>query len=148
MREYSDSPPQEQSSPSKWHPPALVRVIVLLGAALLALGALLALFNPALLVGKGEPMNNAARVFAGYLASRNLSLATLLAVTLALRARKGLGSLITLTALIQFVDAAVDCYEQRWAIVPVVVVLGLAFLMGAGSTLGGPVWKIEVWRDS
>jgi hypothetical protein len=139
MREYSES---------KWHPPARVQVIALLGAALLALGACLALFNPALLVGKGDQMNSAARVFAGYLVSRNLSLAALLAGALILRARKALGSLIALTALIQFVDAAVDCYEGRWAIVPVVIVLGLGFLIAAGSTLGGPVWKIEVWRDT
>ena len=92
-------------------------------------------------------MNNAARVFAGYLASRNLSLAALLAGALALRARKALGSLIMLTALIQFIDAAVDCYEERWAIVPVVIVLGLGFLTGAGFALGRPVWRLEVWRD-
>jgi hypothetical protein len=148
VRKYSDRPRVEQSSLSNWRPPARVQVIAILGATLLALGAFLALLNPALLVGKGEQMNNAARVFAGYLVSRNLSLAALLAGALALRARKALGALITLTALIQFVDAAVDCYEQRWAIVPVVVVLGLAFLIGAGSTLGRSVWKIEVWRDS
>jgi hypothetical protein len=148
MREYSDYPPVEQSSPSNWHPVAWVQVTALLGAALLALGGFLALFNPVLLVGKGDHMNSAARVFAGYLVSRNLSLAALLVGALILRARKALGSLITLTALIQFVDAVVDFYEQRWAIVPVVVVIGLAFLIAARSTLGRPIWKIEAWRDS
>jgi hypothetical protein len=93
-------------------------------------------------------MNNAARVFAGYLFSRNFTLAALLASALALRARNALAALITLTALVQFVDAAVDCYEQRWAIVPAVIVLGIAFLIGAGSTLGRPAWKIATWRDS
>lgn len=148
MRQYSDRPPVEETLLSNWRPPTGVQVIALLGAALPVLGAFLAIFNPAMLVGKAEEMNNAARVFAGYFVSRNLSLAALLAGALALRARKALGSLLTLTALIQFVDAAVDCYEQRWAVVPVVVALGVAFLVGAGSTLGRPVWKTEVWRDS
>lgn len=146
MREYSDHPPVEESSLSNWHPPAWVQVIALLGAALLALGGFLAVFNPALLVGKGDEMNSAARVFAGYLVSRNLSLAALLAGALILRARRAFSSLMTLTALIQFVDAAVDCYEQRWAIVPVVVILGSAFLVAAGSTLGRAVWRIGAWR--
>jgi len=114
----------------------------------LALGAFLALLNPALLAGKGEQMNNAARIFAGYLISRNLSLTARLAGARALRAGKVLGDFLTLTALIQFVDAAVDCSEQRWAVVTVMVLLGLAFLTGAGSALGRSVWKIAPWRDS
>jgi hypothetical protein len=109
----------------------------------LALGAFFALFDPALLVGQGEQMNTAARVFAGYLFSRNVAVAALLAGTLAFRARKALGALLALTALIQFLDGAVDCYEQRWAIVPVVVVLGLAFLSAVGTTLGRSMWGIK-----
>ncbi len=149
MRDSSDlaRPPVKQASPPSWYPRAHVKVIVLFGAVLLAFGAYVALFNPMLLIGKGEQMNNSARVFAGYLFSRNLALAVLLAGALALRARRVLGGLVALTALIQFIDAAVDCYEQRWAIVPVVVLLGVAFLIGAGSILERPVWKIDAWRD-
>lgn len=92
-------------------------------------------------------MNNAARIFAGYLISRNLSLTARLAGARALRAGKVLGDFLTLTALIQFVDAAVDCSEQRWAVVTVMVLLGLAFLTGPGSALGRSVWKIAPGRD-
>ena len=136
-----------QASLSTWNPRAYVKIIVLFGAVLLAFGAFLAIFNPALLVGRDEQMNNSARVFAGYLFSRNFALAVLLAGALALRARRVLGGFVTLTALIQFVDAAVDCYEQRWAVVPIVVLLGVAFLTAAGSILGQPVWNMNAWRD-
>ncbi len=140
-------PEGKQASRSTWYPRAHVKVIVLFGVVLLAFGAFLALFKPMLIVGKGEQMNNSARVFAGYLFSRNSALAALLAGAFALRARTLLAGFVALTALIQFVDAAVDCYEQRWAIVPIVVLLGVAFLFAAGSILGRPVWNLKAWRD-
>ena len=148
LRQHPESSPAERLPSSDWHPPVRVKAIAILAAVLLTAGASLALFDPTMLVGKGAQMNPAARVFAGYLFSRNLAVAALMAGALALRARKALGTLLTLTALIQFGDAAMDCYEQRWSIVPVVVFLGLAFLIGAGSALGHSAWKINNWRDS
>ena len=113
----------------------------------MSLGAFLALFHPAMLAGQGEPLNNAARIFAGYLFSRNLAIAALLAGSLFMRARRALSALTLLAAVVQFLDAAVDCREQRWGVVPGIVVLGVAFLIASGRTLGAPVWKIESWRD-
>jgi hypothetical protein len=123
-----------------------VRVIVLLGAFLMTIGALLALFDPSMLVGKGQEINGAARIFAGYLFSRNLAIAALLVCALLMRAQRALGTLMLLTAAIQLVDAVLDSYEQRWTIVPGVVVLAVAFLIAAGEVSGGPVWKMKFWR--
>ena len=100
-----------------------------------------------MLVGNGEEMNAAARIFAGYLFSRNLAIAALLVGALIAGARKALGTLMLLTAAVQLIDGVVDSYEQRWMIVPGVVVLGCLFAMAAGGVVGSPVWKTKFWRS-
>lgn len=144
----SDVRPLEQASiVAKPSLPVWIRMIVLLGALLMTIGALLPLFDPSMLTGKGQEINGAARIFAGYLFSRNLAVAALLVCALIMGARKALGTLMLLTAAIQLVDAVVDSYEQRWTIVPGVVVLGVTFLIAAGGTLGSPAWKMKFWRS-
>ena len=113
----------------------------------MSLGALIALVSPEMLVGKGDEINGAARVYAGYLVSRNLATAALLLGALSIRARGALGTLMVLTAVMQIFDAGVDCFEERWAVVPGVLVLGIAFLIGAARTVGKPLWKTESWRE-
>jgi hypothetical protein len=110
-------------------------------------GAIIALVNPAMLVSPQDAINGAVRIYAGYLASRNLGLAILLLLTLVLRARVALHSVMTLAALIQFLDAVMDAVEGRWVIVPGVVVLGVVFLLGSARISGHPFWKIEAWRQ-
>ncbi len=122
-------------------------VIVIIGAFLLILGAIVALVQPAMLVGAGEEINGAVRVYAGYLVSRNLAIAAMLLGTLAVRARAALSHVMVLTAAVQIFDAGIDCFERRWTLVPGIIVLGILFFVGAGRTLGKPLWKVDSWRD-
>ena len=98
--------------------------------AVVILGALLAVLRPAQLLAPGEVVTGAVRVYAGYLFSRNLALGVLLVVMLRLRARGALRGLMVLYASVQFLDAIMDAVEGRWAILPVVVVLGVLFAVG------------------
>jgi hypothetical protein len=38
-----------------------------------------------------------------------------------------------------------DVAEGRWTIVPVVLVIGVAFLIGAARLSDYPFWKLEAW---
>src|SRR5579859_6273943 len=87
--------------------------IVVLGAILLAAGAAIAFINPVMLVSPHDQITDAVRAYAGYFSARNLALAIVLLVALALRARKMLGSLMLLTGVIQLADATIDCFEGR-----------------------------------
>ncbi len=112
----------------------------------MAAGGIIALLNPAMLVSPNDSINNAVHVYAGYLASRNLCLAAMLLVLLAMRSTRALGNLVLLTAFIQLVDAAIDCAEGRWPIVPGVLVLDLFFFLAAAKLSGYPFWRVEAWR--
>ena len=120
--------------------------VVVLGAALMAMGALIALVHPAMLVLPGDAMNGAVRIYAGYLFSRNLTLAVFLLLALGLRFRGMLNTLLLLTAWIQVLDAGVDSWEGRWMIVPGVLVLGGMFLAASARLSGAPFWRVEAWR--
>ncbi|HZD49748.1 MAG TPA: hypothetical protein VE178_13485, partial [Silvibacterium sp.] len=109
--------------------PWWISAIVLLGTLLIATGALLALVHPAMLVSPHDEINEAVHIYAGYLAARNGALAIMLLALLSLRARRALGNLMVLIALIQVLDAVMDCFEGRWMIVPGVLVFGLLFLI-------------------
>jgi hypothetical protein len=128
-------------APLPWWLTATVAV----GALLMAAGGAIALAKPAMLVSPADPINEAVRVYAGYLVSRNLALAGLLLVALFMPARRMLSGLMVLTAIIQLLDAGVDAVEGRWAIVPGVLVFGIVFFIGASRLSGGSVWK--AWRD-
>ena len=132
---------RETSAPPKW-----IALIVIPGALLLAAGAIIALVNPAMLAS-GE-INGAVHVYAGYLVARNLAIALLLIVTLSIGARRPLGTLMVLTAIIQVLDAVMDGVEGRWSLIPVVLVFAVAFLFGAARTTGYPFWKLAAWRDA
>ena len=122
-----------------------VRAVVILGAFLMGAGAILALGDPAMLVGRASEMNSAAQVFAGYFAARNLALALLLLVLAILRANRALGHILALTGLIQIVDCILDCAEGRWTIAPGVLVLGALFLLAASSLCRQPFWRRQAW---
>ncbi|MGA2164585.1 MAG: Mur ligase family protein [Solirubrobacteraceae bacterium] len=91
----------------------------------------LAVLRPAQLLAPGEVVTGAVRVYAGYLFSRNLALGLLLLVMLRLRAWGAMRGLMVVYASVQFLDAIMDAVERRWAIIPVVVVLGALFVLGA-----------------
>jgi hypothetical protein len=127
--------------------PLWVCIVVVLGALLMAMGAGIALVHPAILVSPHDEINGAVRVYAGYLVSRNFALAVLLLVSVCLRARGMLYSLVLLTACIQILDAAVDCWEGRWAVVPGVLVFGVLFFAASARLSGCPFWRTEAWKQ-
>jgi len=128
--------------------PWWLQAIVLLGALLMATGALIALLNPAMLVSPQDEINAAVHIYAGYLFSRNAALAILLVASMLFRSKGTLNILILLTAFIQLLDAAVDCMEGRWVIVPGVVVFGLLFLLASARLSGHPFWRKEAWSQA
>lgn len=121
--------------------PWWLQTIVLVGALLMGAGSLIALLNPAMLVSTHDEINVAVHIYAGYLFSRNTALAILLVASMLLRSKGTLNTLILLTAFIQLLDAAVDCKEGRWVIVPGVVVFGLLFLLASARLSGHPFWR-------
>ena len=128
--------------------PWWLRTIVLVGAILMATGALIALLHPVMLVSPHDEINGAVHVYAGYFASRNLGLAIMLVAAMTLRARGMLSTLMLLTAFIQLLDAGIDCLEGRWVVVPGVVLIGLMFSVGAARLSRYPFWRLEAWRQS
>jgi len=125
--------------------PLWVSVLVIAGALLTAMGGVIALVRPAMLVSPQDQINGAVHIYAGYLAARNLALALMLAGLLALRARCALGNVMALVALVQMLDVCVNCVEGRWTIVPVALVLGVLFSIGAARLSGSPFWRREAW---
>lgn len=127
--------------------PWWLRIVVVLGALLLAAGGVIALVHPVMLVSPHEQMNGAVHIYAGYLASRNLALSIMLLAMLGLGARRALANLMVLTAFIQLLDAGMDCAEGRWAIIPGIVVFGVVFSVSAARLCGHPFWRREAWRQ-
>ena len=124
--------------------PLWTRLIALLGTLLSLAGGIISLLNPAMLTGPHDAINNAVHVYAGYTAARDLAVAALLLWLLAISARRALGQLMFLVALIQLIDTAIDCAEARWPVAPGVLILGILFLFAA-TKLIGPFWKREAW---
>ncbi len=128
--------------------PRWLSASVIVGALLMAGGGVIALVHPAMLVSADAEINPAARVYAGYLVSRNLVLAAMLLLMLAMRARGVLSSLMVLTAFIQLLDAGMDLLEGRWTLVPGVLLYATVFFIGAARLSGQPFWNAAVWRDA
>ena len=127
--------------------PWWLRTIIVLGALLIAMGAIIALVRPVMLVSPHDEIDGAVHIYAGYFASRNLGLAVMLLAAMTLRARSALNTLMLLTALIQVLDAGIDCFEGRWLIVPGVAVLGLMFFAGSTWLSGHPFWRVAAWKQ-
>jgi hypothetical protein len=127
--------------------PWWAQLVVLAGALLLAAGAVIALVHPAMLAGPQAEIGDAAHVFAGYFAARNIALAFVLLVLVALRAQRALGQLLVLVALVQLCDAVMDCIEARWSVAPGLLILGLLFLLAAARLCGQPFWRRAAWTE-
>lgn len=125
--------------------PLWVRVFVVAGGLLMALGGVIALANPSMLMAPHDEITNGVKIYAGYVAARNLALGLFLPLLLALRARRALGSMMVLVGLIQMLDVIMDCIEGRWAIVPGVLVLGILYFIGAARVAGAPFWRRTSW---
>ena len=125
--------------------PWWVSLLVIAGALLTAMGAVIALVRPSMLVSPQDEINGAVHIYAGYLVARNLALALALQGLLALRARRALGNLMALVGLIQILDVCMDCAEGRWTIVPGVLVFGVLYFVAAARLSGSPFWRREAW---
>jgi hypothetical protein len=121
-------------------------VVVLLGVVLTAMGAVIALVHPVMLVSPHDEINPAVHIYAGYLASRNFSLAIMLLALLVIGARRALGNLVAIVGLIQLVDAGMDVAEGRLPVAAGVLVLGLLLLIAASRFSGAPFWRVEAWK--
>ena len=135
--------PSESASPvtAELPPTATARtwpwwltVIVILGAVLTAAGAVLAIF------ASGEHLNTAGHDYADYFITRNLAVAAMLLVTLALRSRRVLAALMILTALIQFLDAVTAIATGRLGLVPIDLIFAAVFTYGAARLSGQRPW--------
>ena len=125
--------------------PGWLYACVIVGALLMALGSVIALVNPGMLLAPGEPITSGVKVFAGYFVSRNIALSVMLLAMLAARARRMLCGLMLLTALVQALDALLDIRDGRYMLVPGVAVFALVFLFGAWWLAGKGSWRI--WRQ-
>ncbi len=121
-------------------------MIAAVGAVLLAAGGFIALVHPAMLTTPGDAINGAVRVYANYFASRNIGIALMIVALLFMGARRALGNLLVLTALIQVVDACLDVMDGRWSILPGVLTLGVAFLLAGARFSGSAFWKRSAWN--
>ncbi len=119
--------------PATWPWPWWLITIVILGAVLIATGAVIAIF------ASGEHLNAAGHNYADYFITRNLALAVMLLAMLALRARHVLAALMTLTALIQVLDAITATATNRLGLVPIDLIFAAVFLFGA-VRLSGLSW--------
>jgi hypothetical protein len=126
--------------------PLWVSIVVILGALLTATGAVISKVDPTLLTN-GSHMTDAARVYADYLFARNLSLAVMLLLLLALRARRMLAGFMVLIALIQLVDVIDDLARGAFLLVPGLLVFAVVFLVGASRLFGQAVWHVDAWRE-
>jgi hypothetical protein len=125
--------------------PVWANGLVILCALLTAMGGVIAMVKPEMLVGPQAEISEAVRIYAGYLTARNLTLAAMLTVLLMIGARRTLGSLVAIVGFIQLADFVVDCAEARWTVAAGVLVLGILLLVAAARISGAGFWKREAW---
>jgi Domain of unknown function (DUF4267) len=109
--------------------------IVVAGALVLGTVGLLSLFAPgamlALVGHAGEQPSPGTRVFADYTGTRDVAIAVVLLVLLAMRSSRALPAVLLLTALANGLDAAAALASQRWPQLPGALGLAIAFLVAA-----------------
>ena len=125
--------------------PLWVSIVVILGAALTATGAVISKVDPPILTN-GGPITEAARVYADYLLARNLPLALMLLLLLATKARRMLAGFMVLTGLIQIVDVINDLTRGDYLLAPGLLVFAIVFLLGAWRLFGQAIWNVDAWR--
>jgi hypothetical protein len=124
-------------------------LVVVLGAILTAMGAVIALVHPAMLASPHDEINGAVRIYAGYTAARNIGLAFALIALLSLGAKRALSNLLVLVGFIQILDAIMDVAESRWTVTPGVLIFGVVFLVTSVRLSNGvPFWKRAAWTSN
>jgi hypothetical protein len=138
----SNKPDDSRLSQSFEHIPLWISIVVIIGALLTAIGAIISKVDPTLLTN-GSPMTGAARVYADYLFARDLPLAIMLVFLLAVKARRMLAGFMVLTAFIQLVDVINDLARGAYLLVPGLLIFAIVFLIGAWQLFGQPIWQID-----
>jgi hypothetical protein len=134
-----------KASPSVVRFPLWMSIVVILGALLTVTGAVIAKVDPTLLTGGGAGTET-ARVYADYLFARNLALAVMVLLLLAIRARRMLAGFMVLIALIQLIDVGDDLARGDWLLIPGLLVFASVFLLGAWRLFGQAIWHVDAWR--
>ncbi len=132
-----------KTSPSVVRFPLWVSIVVILGALLTLTGAVISKVDPTLLTN-GGPVMETARVYADYMFARNLALAVMVLLLLAIRARRMLAGFMVLIALIQLIDVGDDLARGAWLLSPGLLVFAIVFLLGAWRLFGQAVWHVDV----
>lgn len=127
--------------------PLWISIVVILGALLTIVGAVIGKVNPTLLTS-ASPITDAVRVYADYMFARNLALALMLLFLLAVRARRMLAGFMVLIALIQLIDIGDDLARGAFLLVPGLLVFAIVFLIGAWQLFGRAIWHVNAWRSS
>ncbi|GHO84219.1 hypothetical protein [Dictyobacter formicarum] len=127
--------------------PLWVSIVVVLGALLSIIGAVISKVNPTLLTSGGS-MTEAARVYADYMFARSLALAVMVLFLLAVRSRRMLASFMVLIAFIQLIDGVDDLVRGAFLLAPGLLVFALVFLAGAWRLFGQAPWRLDAWRES
>ena len=135
-----------ETPPSVARFPLWVSIVVILGTLLILAGAVISKLDPTLLTN-GSPMTDAARIYADYLFARNLALAVMLLLLIAIRAQRMLAGFMVLVALIQLVDSVDDLARGAFLLVPGLLVFAIVFLLGAWRLFGRAVWHVDAWRE-
>ena len=138
--------PDRRTHRSAMRVPVWVSIVVILGVILLGSGAAISKVAPTMLTN-GAPMSGAARVYADYFFARNLSLAIMLVLLLALRTRRLLAGVMVLIALIQLLDILNDVMRGEFLLVPGLLVLAVVFFAGASRLFGQAAWCVNAWRE-
>lgn len=125
--------------------PLWITIVVILGALLSLVGAVLSKVDPALLTSGGA-LTDAARVYTDYTFARDLAVSIVLLALLAVRARLPLASVMTLVALIQIIDTLDDLTRGAFALAPGLLIYAILFLFGAWVLAGRPRWRRSVRR--
>ena len=127
--------------------PLWIAVIVIVGALLLLVGAILSKADPTLLTNN-SPMPDAARVYADYTFARDLALAIMLLLLLLVRASRMLAGFMVLVALIQVIDILNDLARGAFVLIPGLLLFAILFLIGAWQLSGRPLWQVAAWREA
>lgn len=125
--------------------PLWITIVVILGALLSLVGAVVSKVDPTLLTSGGA-LTDAARVYADYTFARDLAVSIVLLALLTVRARLPLASVMTLVALIQIIDTLDDLTRGAFVLAPGLLIYAILFLLGAWMLAGQPRWRRSVRR--
>jgi len=113
----------------------LVDIVVVLGALLMGAAGLASIFAPQAFltaVGvSGVPVNAGTEIFARYTGTRDVALAVMLLILVAVRSRRVLAGLVVATALAKALDCALELVAQRWPAAPGPFVVAVLYLAAA-----------------